>query len=136
MTSTKSKQQFVRAHPQWHCLTHLFAQYLTLVLLLFAPTEFMAQKTEQPSGTRSAGQREEPGPDDVVRIDTDLVPVEVRVRNALGQNVRGLRVGDFKLFADEIQQPISFFLAENSGAGTTCAGRLHNRSSRDRPLTE
>jgi len=73
------------------------------------PGVSLTQETKRPG---SAAEREEVGPGDIVRIDTDLVPVEVTVRNASGQAVRGLSINDFKLFADEVQQPISLFTSE------------------------
>jgi len=73
------------------------------------PGVSLTQETKRPG---SAAEREEVGPGDIVRIDTDLVPVEVTVRNASGQAVRGLNVSDFKLFPDEVRQPISFFASE------------------------
>jgi Ca-activated chloride channel family protein len=97
-----------------------FAQLLPFILLLLAPWVCVAQNTKQPGRPGSAVQGEEIGPGDVIRTDTDLVPVEVSVRDRLGQDVRGLRVSDFKLFADEVQQPISFFSAETVSGGTRC----------------
>lgn len=63
---------------------------------------------------------EEVAPGDVVRVDTDLVPVEVTVRDASGQVVRGLRRGDFRLFEDGVERPISFFSAETTGGTLGC----------------
>lgn len=51
--------------------------------------------------------------DDVLKIDTDLVTFDVVVRDAEGRPVRNLNQSDFKVFADGVEQPISFFQAEN-----------------------
>jgi Ca-activated chloride channel family protein len=51
-------------------------------------------------------------PDDVLRIDTDLVSVDVSVTDNEGRPVRNLSRQDFKLFADGIEQPLSFFQVE------------------------
>jgi Ca-activated chloride channel family protein len=51
-------------------------------------------------------------PDDVLRIDTDLVAVDVTVTDLQGAPVRNLRKEDFKLYADGIEQPVSFFQVE------------------------
>lgn len=51
-------------------------------------------------------------PDDILRIDTDVVSVDVTVTDAQGAPVRNLRKEDFKLYADGIEQPVSFFQVE------------------------
>ena len=51
-------------------------------------------------------------PDDVLRIDTDLVSVDVSVTDVEGRPVRNLTKQDFKLFADGQEQPLSFFQVE------------------------
>lgn len=94
---------------------------LILLPLLFIPLFCYAQEAQQQVRQgRVATQGEEVSPGDIVRIETDLIPVEATVRNAAGQVVRGLRSSDFKLFEDEIEQPISFFSAEATGGGVQC----------------
>lgn len=51
-------------------------------------------------------------PDDVLRIDTDVVSVDVLVTDHAGRPVRNLTKQDFKLFADGQEQPLSFFQVE------------------------
>jgi Ca-activated chloride channel family protein len=51
-------------------------------------------------------------PDDILRIDTDVVSVDVTVTDAQGAPVRNLRKEDFKLYADGVEQPVSFFQVE------------------------
>src|SRR6266850_1655967 len=120
MRPTTLRRQFVLAQRERDCRLsfHLCAQLLGFALLLMLPGVSVAQETKRPG---SAAEREEVGPGDIVRIDTDLVPVEVTVRNASGQAVRGLNVSDFKLFVDEVLQPISFFTAETLSERTPCA---------------
>jgi VWFA-related protein len=81
-------------------------------LLLLAPAPCRAQEGKELA--------EEVSPGEVVRVDTDLMPIEVTVRDAAGQVVRGLRRGDFKLFEDEVERPISFFSAETTGGSVIC----------------
>jgi VWFA-related protein len=50
--------------------------------------------------------------DDVVRIDTDLVSVDLTALDAEGRLVRNLRQEDFKIFSDGVELPISFFQLE------------------------
>ncbi len=47
--------------------------------------------------------------DDVIRVDTELVPFEVTVTDLKGNPVRGLTAKDFKVFEDGIERPIDFF---------------------------
>ena len=111
MRPTTLRNESVLAQRERDCRLsfHLCAQLLGFALLLMLSRVSVAQETKRPG---SAAQPEEVVPGDIVRIDTDLVAVEVTVRNASGQVVRGLNVSDFKLFADEVQQPISFFTSE------------------------
>ena len=51
-------------------------------------------------------------PADVLRIETDLVSVDVAATNAEGRPVRNLRPEDFKLYSDGVEEPISFFQLE------------------------
>jgi Ca-activated chloride channel homolog len=85
---------------------------LILCSLLLAPAPGRAQEGK--------ALAEEVAPGEVVRIETDLVPVEVIVRDANGQAVRGLRRSDFRLFEDGVERPISFFSAETAGGSVEC----------------
>lgn len=51
-------------------------------------------------------------PQDVIRIDTDLVPIDVTVTDAKGRLVRNLKKEDFKLFEDGVERPIASFNLE------------------------
>jgi Ca-activated chloride channel homolog len=51
-------------------------------------------------------------PEDVLRIDTDLVSVDVTATDDQGRPVRNLRQEDFKVFSDGIEQTVSFFQVE------------------------
>lgn len=92
-------------------------KYLLILLsLLSMPGLCSAQDAKGLVRERRVSARgEEVGPGDVVRIETDLVPVEVTVRDAAGQFVRGLRSSDFRLFEDGVERPVSFFSAETTG---------------------
>ncbi len=46
-------------------------------------------------------------PQDIIKIDTDLVPVDVTVTDAKGRLVRNLKKEDFKLYEDGVEQPIA-----------------------------
>jgi VWFA-related protein len=47
--------------------------------------------------------------DDVIRIETDLVPFEVTVTDKNGNPVRGLKAEDFRVFEDGVERQIDFF---------------------------
>jgi VWFA-related protein len=47
--------------------------------------------------------------DDVIRVETELIPFEVTVTDKDGKPVRGLEAKDFKLFEDGVERPIDFF---------------------------
>jgi Ca-activated chloride channel family protein len=51
-------------------------------------------------------------PQDIIKIDTDLVPLDVTVTDAKGRLVRNLKKEDFKLFEDGIERPIASFNVE------------------------
>lgn len=92
-----------------------------LLLLVFAfPLTIVAQQTPSPPPPRRTTVPPDEiidDEDDVVRVDTDLVHVDVAVTDAAGQPVRNLRQEDFKLYEDGVERPISFFGVERrSGA--------------------
>jgi Ca-activated chloride channel homolog len=51
-------------------------------------------------------------PQDILKIDTDLVPLDVTVTDAKGRLVRNLKKEDFKLYEDGIERPIASFNVE------------------------
>src|SRR5207247_2631919 len=56
--------------------------------------------------------------EDVLRVETGLVPVDVTVTDKTGRPVRNLRPEDFKLYEDGIERPIAFFNVEREGGET------------------
>jgi len=60
-------------------------------------------------------------PDDVLKIDTDLVSLDVVATDIDGRPIRNLRQEDFKLYLDGVEQPLSFF-------------QMERRSGQPRPL--
>ena len=50
--------------------------------------------------------------EEVLKIDTDLVLVDVAVTDKDGRPVRGLQAQDFKLYEDNVERPVSFFNTE------------------------
>ncbi len=82
---------------------------LSLALFLAAAT-FAQNPTPQERPRRALPPESEP--QDVIKIDTDLVPLDVVAIDAKGKLVRNLTKSDFKLFEDGIERPIASFNVE------------------------
>ena len=85
---------------------------LRIVLILSALLSAAAQDnpTKQERPRRALPSNSEP--QDVIKIDTDLVPIDVIVTDEKGRLVRNLRKEDFKLFEDGVERPIASFNVE------------------------
>jgi VWFA-related protein len=70
---------------------------------------------------RQVFPKDEPPPDEVLKFDTDLVSLDVIAHDAKGRPVRNLKATDFKLYFDNVEQPLAFF-------------QLEQRSGEPRPL--
>ena len=91
------------------------AQISVPLLLLFALALPGVPQTQDPEATTQRPRKvfpKEQEPDDVLRIDTDLVSVDVTAIDQEGRTVKNLRQEDFKVFTDGVEQPISFFQIE------------------------
>jgi VWFA-related protein len=78
------------------------------------------QQQQPPPQQQGGGDAQRPAPDelgeeDVLKIDTDLVLVDVTVADAEGRPVRGLRPEDFKLYEDGEERPVAFLNVERRG---------------------
>lgn len=104
-------------------MTYLFTQLwrhrsrvLTVLLCHLALSwNGFAQEPVDPAAAqrpRKVFPAEPDRPDDILRIDTDLVSVDVSVTDVQGRPVRNLTKEDFKLFSDGQEQPLSFFQVE------------------------
>jgi Ca-activated chloride channel family protein len=85
--------------------------FLFLLSLLVMGTPGLAQDPATTQRPRKVFPTEQE-PADVLRIDTDLVSVDVTATDAEGRPVRNLRQQDFKLYTDGAEQPVSFFQIE------------------------
>jgi len=93
------------------------AQLSLLFLLLMAlATPGVPQNPQTPSNPNQQRPRKvfpgEEEAEDVLRIDTDLVSVDVTAMDSLGRPVKTLKQEDFKIYSDGVEQPISFFQLE------------------------
>ncbi|MET0626810.1 MAG: VWA domain-containing protein [Pyrinomonadaceae bacterium] len=89
-------------------------------LLCLAPLAGPAPLARQQQQTDAPAQRPSPTPvelgdEDVLKIDTDLVLIEVSVTDASGRAVKGLRPEDFKLYEDGEERPVAFLNVERRG---------------------
>lgn len=91
------------------------AQISLLLLLLIALATPSVPQNQDPAPPSQRPRKvfpKEQEPDDVLRIDTDLVSVDVSALDAEGRPVRNLRQEDFKIYSDGVEQSISFFQLE------------------------
>jgi Ca-activated chloride channel homolog len=90
---------------------------LILVAVALTPSLCPAQQSTVPPHEQQRPRRALPtadveDPEEVLRIDTDLVTVDVAVTDAAGLPVRDLRAEDFKLYEDDVERPIAFYNVE------------------------
>jgi Ca-activated chloride channel family protein len=92
--------------------TRLLPLFFLALLSVTVGTHCLAQT---PSATSQRPRKVFPAeqePADVLRIDTDLVSVDVTATNLEGIPVRNLRQDDFKVYSDGAEQQVSFFNVE------------------------
>ena len=90
---------------------------ITLSLLLLATLAVVFPIAGQQSNPKAVRPRQvfprnEQTPDEILKIDTDLVSVDVRANDSEGRPLRNLVQGDFKVYVDGIEQPLAFFQVE------------------------
>src|SRR5437762_9713716 len=86
----------------------VFAIAVVVALPVHAFTQDDPAKKERPRRVLPA----ESEPQEILKIDTDLVPLDVTVTDAKGRLVRNLRKEDFKLYEDGVERPIASFNVE------------------------
>ena len=95
-------------------------QLLSLIIAVGAATSLPAQTQTADTNTQRPRQvfnNKEEDPEDVLKIDTDLVSLDVIATDVQGRPVKNLKQGDFRLFVDNVEQPLAFFqLERRSGA--------------------
>ncbi len=111
---TAETQRTQRGRRELNILYPVLICALLFILLTFAQSPAQ-EKSAQPRSQKPAAQEAD---DEVLRIDTDLIPVDVTVTNEAGEPVRNLKQEDFKLYEDGIERPIAFFNLEKKGGAT------------------
>ncbi len=102
-----------RKHP---ALRFVFVIICCATISAFMAQTILAQHADAPpEPRRGASTGELVDDDDVLRIDTDLVLVDVMVTDTEGRPVRGLRAEDFKLYEDGEQREVAFINVERRG---------------------
>jgi len=93
----------------------LVAQLPLPLLLLIALAVPSVPQTQDPAAPSQRPRKvfpKEQEPEDVLRIETDLVSVDVTAIDNEGRPVKNLRQEDFKVYSDGVEQSISFFNIE------------------------
>jgi Ca-activated chloride channel homolog len=96
----------------------ILLQLLSLVVVLSATSMLPVHAQESDPKAQRPRQvfprNQEPDePDDIVKIDTDLVSIDVLATDFEGRPIRNLKQEDFKLFLDNVEQPLAFFQVEH-----------------------
>lgn len=86
---------------------------LGLVLCATTPPPVLAQESDpKAQRPRQVFPRDEQQPDEVLKVDTDLVSLDVVANDFEGRPIRNLRQEDFKVYLDGVEQPLAFFQVE------------------------
>jgi Ca-activated chloride channel homolog len=85
---------------------------LAVVVLTATSISLKAQDDDSKKDRPRRALPTDPQPQDVIKVDTDLVPIDVTVTDTKGRLVRNLRKEDFKLFEDGVERPIASFNVE------------------------
>ncbi|HEX8129488.1 MAG TPA: VWA domain-containing protein [Pyrinomonadaceae bacterium] len=67
---------------------------------------------ERPRHVAPSAAPQQQDDDEILRVDTDLVLVDVTVTDAAGRPVRNLSEADFKIYDEGVERPIAFFNVE------------------------
>src|SRR5437763_7989008 len=97
-----------QSHSTSRVVSFVFACVVVVWLVSSAAAQEKPANQERPRRALPA----ETEAQDVIKIDTDLVPVDVTVTDIKGRLVRNLTKEDFKLFEDGVERPIASFNVE------------------------
>lgn len=89
--------------------------FLIMVTLFGAtplPPSLAQESNPNAQRPRQVYPKDEQQPDEIVKVDTDLVSLDVVANDVEGRPIRTLRQEDFKVYLDGIEQPLSFFQVE------------------------
>lgn len=90
--------------------------YLSTLVVLFAAWAIQPNLGQESNSNKQRPRQVfptgEPQADEVVKVDTDLVSLDVIANDVEGRPVRNLKQQDFKVYLDGVEQPLSFFQVE------------------------
>jgi Ca-activated chloride channel family protein len=95
---------------------------VVIIAALSLATIIASAQSRMPSNELLAGDRSRIGQpliensDEVVNLHTDLVSVTVTVTDRGGLAIAGLQKGQFKVYDDKLEQPITFFSEDDTPA--------------------
>jgi Ca-activated chloride channel family protein len=85
-------------------------------LVVFFGAAILPPSLAQESDPKAQRQRQvfprDEQPDDVVKVDTDLVSLDVMANDSEGRPIRNLKQEDFQVYLDGVEQPLAFFQVE------------------------
>jgi VWFA-related protein len=67
---------------------------------------------QNPATNKTSQSKSTKDDDEVIKVDTDLVTTPVSVLDRQGRFIGGLRKKDFKIFENDVAQPITYFQSE------------------------
>ena len=82
---------------------------LGLTMLPAFAQETDPAKSQRPRQVFPKGEQE---PDEILKVDTDLVSFDVFAADSEGRPVRNLKQQDFRVYLDNVEQPLAFFQVE------------------------
>lgn len=89
---------------------------VVLSMVVMSVATLLPLRAQEPNQTaqrpRQVFPKDEPQPDEVLKFDTDLVSLDVVAQDAEGRPIRNLKAKDFKLYFDNVEQPLAFFQVE------------------------
>jgi len=98
------------------------SQYSTKLIALLSVVIVFGATTLPPSLAQESNPKAQrprqvfPGreqqPDEVLKVDIDLVSLDVVANDVEGRPIRNLRQEDFKVYVDGVEQPLAFFQVE------------------------
>ncbi|MFN2517073.1 MAG: VWA domain-containing protein [Pyrinomonadaceae bacterium] len=95
---------------------------LLYLVMLFGATNVLSCPAQEPDTRAQRPRQVFPGkeqqPDDILKIDTDLVSVDVVVNDSEGRPIKNLRREDFKVYVDGVHQSPAFFQVERRSGQT------------------
>ena len=93
-------------------LSRFFLLVVALAAIVSASSSGLAQSDDAKKERPRRVLPTETEPQDIIKIDTDLVPIDVTVTDAKGRLMRNLKKADFKLYEDGVEREISSFNVE------------------------